>query len=155
MTETNEVEEIEETEGTLEEQIEKMQSALDKYKKENEKFRQQRDEWKDKFENDVASNDLVNELKSNLAKSEAKFKLQSEGVKDAERFIQRMDLSGVTVDDSGVIDGVDEQISAFKTDFPEVFDSKRRVGGAADGSSRGSTPSLTPTEAAVRKLFNK
>lgn len=139
---------------TLEEQIEKMKAALDRYKKENEKFRTERDEWKSKYEDGVANDDTINKYKTSLARSEAKLKLQSEGVKDAERLVSRMDFSGVNVNDDGDIDGIDDQIEAIKRDFPEVFDRKRRVGGVADASSRGETPSLTPTQRAVKRLFS-
>lgn len=144
-----------ETELTPEEQIEKMQAALDRYKKENEKFRTERDEWKSKYEEGFSNDETLTKYRTSVARAEAKLKLQSEGVKDADRIVGRMDLSGVTINDDGGVDGIDEQIKSLKSDLPELFDRKRRVGGGADATSRGETPSLTPTQQAVNRLFNK
>lgn len=146
--------EVDNSELTIEEQMEKMQKALDKYKKENEKFRLERDDWKSKYESGVAEDETINALKAQVTKAEAKLRLQKEGIKDVDRLVGRMDFSNVGFDDDGNINGLDEQVESLKTDLPELFDHKRRVAGGADGSSQGSAPSMTPTEMAVRRIFN-
>lgn len=138
-----------------EEQMDKMKAALERYKKENAKFREQRDEWKSKYESSINDDEVLSKYRERITKSEAKLLLQSEGIKDVDRVLKRMDFSDVAIDDSGNVNGLDGQISALKADLPELFDNRKRVGGAADGSNRGSAPSLTPTEQAVRKIFNK
>ena len=146
--------EVDNSELTVEEQMEKMQKALDKYKKENEKFRNERDDWKAKYESGVAEDETINALKAQVTKAEAKLRLQKEGIKDVDRLVGRMDFSNVGFDDDGTINGLDEQVESLKTDLPELFDHKRRVAGGADGSSQGSAPTMTPTEKAVRRIFN-
>lgn len=138
----------------IEEQMEKMQKALDRYKKENEKFRLERDDWKSKYESGVSEDETISALRAQVTKAEAKLRLQKEGIKDVDRVVGRMDFSNVGFDDDGNINGLDEQVESLKTDIPELFDHKRRVAGGADGSSQGSAPSLTPTEQAVRRIFN-
>lgn len=138
-----------------EEQMDKMKAALERYKKENAKFREQRDEWKSKYEESLSSDETLNMYKDRTTRAEAKVLLQKEGIKDADRILNRMDFANVTIDESGEVKGLNEQIESIKSDLPELFNHRKRVGGGADGSNRGSAPSLTPTEQAVRRIFHK
>lgn len=143
-------------EKTLEEQIETMQAALDRYKKENKKFRDERDALQAQIEEGVATDDTLNAYKERAAKAEAKVTLQSEyGIKDVDRIVKRLDLASVKFGEDGSLEGLSDQIKELKKDFPEVFDSKRRVGGAADASATGEGPKPTPTEAAVGRIFGR
>lgn len=112
--------------------IDRMEKALDRYKKENEKFRTERDEFKAAAE----GNEVNAKLRDRALRAEAKAKLQETGVKDAERFSKYIDFSKVGIDDEDNITGLDEQLEAIKSDFSEVFDPKRRVGGLADAGER-------------------
>lgn len=132
--------------------IDKMESALDRYKTENQKFRTQRDEYKA-----AADAGEVNEkFRTRALAAEAKLKLSALGVKDTDRLVKYVDFSKVQIDDEDKITGLDEQIESLKGDFAEVFDPKRRVGGKADAAA--DTPPATPkttTELQVAKLFGR
>jgi hypothetical protein len=150
MTEENET-----FEGTEAEQIVKMQAALERYKKENQKFRTERDGYKKQIDEGIDNDETLNKFKERAVKAEAKVRLQAQGIKDVDRLVKRLNLNDVTVNDEDEIEGLDEQITELKTDFPELFDAKRRVAGSADASPKEKVaPQRTPTEAAVAKLFN-
>jgi hypothetical protein len=128
-------------ENITQEDLDKMEAALDKYKKENEKFRTQRDEFKSMAENNEANA----KLRERLLQTEAKARLASTGAKDAERFAKYIDFSKVGVDEEDNIVGLDDQIEAIKSDFVEVFDPKRRVGGMADAGDKNPADLKTKT----------
>lgn len=119
-------------EELTQEDIDRMEAALDKYKKENEKFRTQRDEFKSMAEN----NETNAKLRERLLQTEAKARLAATGAKDAERFAKYIDFSKVGVDGEDNIIGLDDQIDAIKGDFSEVFDPKKRVGGLANSGDK-------------------
>lgn len=140
-------------EELTQEDVDKMSAALDKFKRENEKFRTQRDEYKAASE----SNEVNAKLRDRALKAEAKAKLNSLGVKDAERLAKYIDYSKVGIDEEDNVVGLDEQIESLKGDFAEVFDPKRRVGGLADAGER--TPvdagAKSVTEMQLDALFNR
>lgn len=138
-------------EDLTQDDIDRMEKALDRYKNENEKFRTQRDEFKAAAE----SNEANSKLRERLLQTEAKAKLTALGVKDAARFAKYIDFNKVTVGDDDEIVGLDDQIEAIKGDFAEVFDPKRRVGGMADAGDRQPVDikEKTPTELQLDKLF--
>jgi hypothetical protein len=139
-------------EDLTQDDIDKMESALDRYKKENEKFRTQRDEYKAQAEAGEANE----AFKNRALQAEAKLKLTALGVKDTDRLVKYIDYTHAAFDDEGNITGLDEQIESLKNDFSEVFDPKRRVGGKADAAA--DTPPATPkstTEMQVAKLFGR
>lgn len=137
-------------EEMTQEDIDRMEAALDRYKTENQKFRTQRDEYKAQAEAGEASE----KFRTRALAAEAKLKLAALGVKDTDRFAKYIDFSKVQIDDEDNITGLDEQIDGLKGDFAEVFDPKRRVGGKADAAA--DTPADTPktvTEMQVARLF--
>lgn len=139
-------------EDLTQEDINKMEAALDRYKTENQKFRTQRDEYKAQAEAGEASERFRNKA---LA-AEAKLKLAALGVKDTDRLVKYVDFSKVQIDDEDTITGLDEQIESLKGDFAEVFDHKRRVGGKADAAAdTPPTAKMTTTEMQVARLFGK
>lgn len=118
-------------EDLTQEDIDKMESALERYKKENKKFREERDEYKAQAEAGEA-----NEVfKSAALKAEAKLQLGTLGIKDPDRIVKYLDLSGVSFDEEGKLVGLDTSIESVKNDFPELFDAKRRVGGKIDAAA--------------------
>jgi hypothetical protein len=133
--------------------IDKMSAALDKYKRENEKFRTQRDEYKAQAE----SSEVNAKMRDRLLKTEAKAKLTELGIKDADRLAKYIDYSKVEVDAEDNIVGLDEQIDALKGDFAEVFDPKRRVGGMADAGERQpvDTGGKSVTEQQLDAIFKR
>lgn len=128
-------------EDMTQEDIDKMEKALDRYKKENEQFRTQRDEYKSAAENNEANA----KLRDRLLAAEAKSRLAATGVKDADRFSKYIDFSKVSIDENDQFVGLDDQIDNIKGDFQEVFDPKRRVGGQADAGNKNPVDVQTKT----------
>jgi hypothetical protein len=132
--------------------IDKMEAALERYKVENQKFRTQRDEYKAQAD----AGELNEKFRTRALAAEAKLKLAALGVKDTDRLVKYVDFSKVAIDDEDNITGLDEQIEGLKSDFSEVFDPKKRVGGKADAAAN--TPASTPkttTELQIAALFGK
>jgi hypothetical protein len=119
-------------EEMTQEDVDRMQAALDRYKVENEKFRTQRDEYKAMAE----SNEVNAKLRERVLKAEAAAKLAATGVKDADRFAKYIDFSKVEIGEDDSISGLDEQIESIKGDFADIFDPKKRVGGMADAGDK-------------------
>lgn len=93
-------------------------------------LRTENKELKNKVE--AADEAAVEKWKSRAVKAEAKQRLETEGVRNAERILKYMKLEGIDFDDDDKLSGFDEKFEEVKTDFPELFDKKRRVGGGAD-----------------------
>jgi hypothetical protein len=137
-------------EEMTQEDIDRMEQALERYKTENQKFRTQRDEYKAAAESGEANE----KFKTRAMQAEAKLRLAALGVKETDRFAKYIDFSKVSIDDEDTITGLDEQIDGLKKDFSEVFDPKRRVGGQADAAANNpaSTPKST-TDVQLDQLF--
>lgn len=133
--------------------IDKMEAALESYKTENQKFRTQRDEYKAQAE----SNEVNAKLRERVLRAEAAAKLTATGVKDADRFAKYIDFSKVGIDDEDNITGLDDQISTIQTDFADIFDPKKRVGGMADAGEKNpvGTKKADPTEVQLAALFGE
>lgn len=139
-------------EDMTQEDIDRMEAALERYKTENKKFREQRDEFKAQAEAGEANE----AFKNRALAAEAKLRLNGLGVKDTDRLTKYIDYSKVSFGENDEIIGLDEQIEGLKGDFAEVFDPKRRVGGKADAAA--STPPATPkttTEMQLANLFGE
>lgn len=108
-----------------------MESALDRYKKENQKFRTERDEYKAQAEAGEANE----KFKLSAITAEAKLQLNKLGVKDPDRIVKYLSFDGVEFGEDGALVGLDNSLEAVKTDFPELFDVKRRVGGKIDAAA--------------------
>jgi hypothetical protein len=75
---------------------------------------------------------------------------------NAERVMKFIDMDSITFDEDDKITGIDEAVAKVKADLPELFDPKRRVGGAADLFDKGEpVKAASGTEAQVKRLFNK
>jgi hypothetical protein len=74
--------------------------------------------------------------------------------KSAGRVMKFLDLDSIDFDEDGKLTGLDEAVSRVKADLPELFDSKKRVGGEADLFEKGEAPKKpTGTEAQVARIF--
>lgn len=122
-------------EDLTQDDIDKMESALDRYKKENQKFRTERDEYKAAAEAGEANE----KFKSAAITAEAKLQLQASGIKDPDRILKYLALDSVGFDEEGKLTGLDTSIETVKNDFPELFDAKRRVGGKVDAAASSPT----------------
>lgn len=132
--------------------IDRMESAIERYKKENQKFRTERDEFKAQAEAGEVNEKFV----KRTLEAEAKLKLSSLGIKEPDRVVKYLKLDGVAFDDDGGIKGLDESIEIVKTDFPELFDTKRRVGGKVDAAATGDVKTeKSVTDMQVDALFRR
>jgi hypothetical protein len=139
-------------EEMTQEDVDRMQSALDDFKKENQKFREQRDEFKKAAE----GNEVNAKLKERALRAEAKLKVSELGVKDPERIVKYLKLDTVDFDEEDNVTGLDDSIESVKADFPELFDAKRRVGGKIDAAAANPVKAQkSVTEAQVDRLFSK
>jgi len=123
-------------EGTLEEQLDKVKAALKRAQKEAKSFRTERDELTTRVQ-ELESGDNTSELKGEVIKMKAEKYLESIGVKDASRVLKYLSLDGVETDEDGKLKGFEEKVNAVKTDLPELFDGKKRTGGAGDAFAGG------------------
>ena len=73
---------------------------------------------------------------------------------NADRLMKFIDMDSIVVDDDGEIAGIDEAVRKVKAELPELFDAKKRVGGAADLFDKGDAPQpASGTESQVRRIF--
>lgn len=111
---------------------EKVLNALKKANAEAKLFREENETLKTRIS---SLENADSPFKDRALKAEAKLKLQELGIKDSDRLSKYIDFTKVEIDEEGNITGLDETIETLKGDFPELFDPKRRVGGAADAGS--------------------
>lgn len=98
--------------------------------------------------------EAVSKWKDRAVKAEAKVNLEGQGIKNADRILKYMDLEGVDFDDNGALTGFEDKLTGIKTDFPELFDPKRRAGGKADIHAKNEVEvPKTSTEAQVARIF--
>lgn len=136
----------------MEESITKLEGAVDRYKKENQKFRTERDEYKTQVETGEGSV----KFKERAIKAEAKLAFAGLGIKDADRFIKYLDLEKISVDEEDNLIGLDDEVGRIKGDFPELFDTKRRVGGRVDAAADNPAHvEKSVTEMQVERLLGK
>lgn len=137
-------------EEMTQEEVDAMDTALTRYKKENQKFREQRDDYKNQLESTEASA----KFKNRALKAEAKLAFSALGVKNEDRFLNYINFDKISVDDEDKIVGLDDEVKRIQGDFPELFDKKRRVGGQVDANANNpAAPKKSVTEMQVDKLF--
>lgn len=74
------------------------------------------------------SDEEVSKWRERALKAEARSNLEGQGIKDAERILKYVNLEGVDFDEEGNLTGFDDKLESIKSDFPELFDTKRRAG---------------------------
>lgn len=109
-----------------EEEVKDPQGLLKAYRELQQDVVTLRDENKSLKDN--SSEDAVNTWKTRALKAEARVSLSDQGIKDADRILKYVDLDGVDFDDEGNLTGLDDKLNEIKSDFPELFDVKRRAG---------------------------
>lgn len=117
---------MEQEEVSTEEQLVKVKAALEKAKKDIEKYKGQ-----------LADNSETKTYRDRAVKAEAKLALQSKGIKDPDRLVKYLSLDAIDFDEQGNLTGLDESVETVKKDFPELFDKKRQVGGGGDIWAKG------------------
>jgi hypothetical protein len=140
-----------------EEEVKDPQAVLAELRRAQEDLKTLRSENKNlQTQLEGVNEDAVNKWRIRAVKAEAKVHLESQGVKDADRILKYVDLKDVDFDENEKLVNFDDKITTIKTDFPELFDVKRRVGGKADISTKDA-PDIkrSGTEAQVARLFHK
>lgn len=77
---------------------------------------------------EMASEENMTKWKDRAVKQAVKAALEGEGIQNAERVLKYMKLDGIDFDEDESLTGLDDKLSEVKTDFPELFDAKRRAG---------------------------
>lgn len=132
-------------------------AALDRAKADAKKYREELAELRTQFDDlTTARDELLEQAKDNKWHDLAKEMMVKASLgANADRLIKFVDLEAITLDDAGEVNGLDEELTKVKTDLPELFDTKRQVGGAADLYEKGDKPAApTGSEAQVRRIFN-
>lgn len=143
------------SEDTTEVTVEGLQAELETVSKALTKANAEAKRYRERVEV-LEADDTVQVWKDKAVQAEVKAALRDQGVKDTGRVLKVLNLEGVTLNEEGKLEGFDEKVSATKKDWPELFDVKRRVGGAGDIFANGEVqPKMTPTQAQVARIFDK
>lgn len=128
-------------------------AALERAKGDAKKFREE----KEQLEADLNSkSDAIKQYASKLIQEKVIQKINSEGIKDANRVLKFMNLDNLQLDDNLDIIGLEDQLSQLKNDLPEVFDAKLRVGGQADAAVTASVSTqYSASEMQAMKILGK
>lgn len=105
--------------------------ALERAKNDAKRYREERDHIQTSFD---SINDQFTNVQKSLINEKINSKLNSLGVSNSERFSSYIDMEKVSVNEFGEVDGVDDQIAKIRSDFPELFDPKRIVGGRVNSA---------------------
>ena len=105
--------------------------ALDKAKAEAKKFRLEKEALELQVNETSAK---ASQVQSKLINEQINRHLSSLGIQHGEKLFKYLKLDGITLNEDYEVSGLDEQITALKTDFPELFDPKFIVAGKADGA---------------------
>lgn len=127
--------------------------ALERAKEDAKKFREQAEQ----LESSLSEKDQkIAEYSGKLLREKVKQKFAEEGIKDSTRIMKYLDIDSLNLDDNLEIVGFDQQISQLRSDLPEVFDPKLRVGGQADTAVKTSVSTqYTASEMQAMKILGK
>lgn len=101
----------------------------------------------------TAGENTENPWKAIALKNQVALALAERGIKNA-AVAKYVDIDGLDLDEEGNIAGIEERITNASTEFPELFDAKRLVGGKADsGSKEAVNAKKSATESQLDALF--
>lgn len=144
---TDENGDVVESEDTEIRDPEAVLAALERAKKDAQKYRQDSEALRKQL-----SETKVDKYKERAVKSEAKLALQEKGIKNPDRIIKHMNLADLDFDEDGNLAGLEGRIAELKEDFPELF-SKKHQAGAIDQFSEGvKAKPLTASEIQARQI---
>lgn len=145
--------EIQETNEVTIEDPKAVLSALERAKSDAKKNRERAEELEA----------IVNERNTTIAQFSEKLltqkiaqKLNLEGISDPDRVLKFMDTKSISFDDEFNLVGFEDQFEALKSDLPEVFDAKLRVGGQADTAVKTSvSTNYSASELQAAKILGR
>jgi hypothetical protein len=127
--------------------------ALERAKAEAKKFREE----KEKLESDLnVKVGIINDYNNKLLQNTVKSRLEKDGIENPERLLKFVDFEKLQLDAENNLVGFEDQLEGLKTDLPEIFDAKLRVGGKADSAaSTVVNTRISATELQARKILGK
>ncbi len=128
-------------------------SALDRAKADAKKFREE----KEKLESDLnVKVGIINDYNNKLLQNTVKSRLEKDGIENAERLLRFVNFEKLQLDAENNLVGFEDQLDGLKSDLPEIFDPKIRVGGKADGAASTSVSTkISATELQARTILGK
>lgn len=78
--------------------------------------------------------------------------LKARGVKNPERISKILDVEKIEFNEDGLLDGFDEQFELANTEWPELFDNKRRAGNVDQFKDKEPEPKLSATQIQLQRL---
>lgn len=109
--------------------------ALDKAKAEAKKFRLEKEALEQQIQESSAK---ASQVQSKLINEQINKHLASLGIQNGDRLTKYIKMDQLKLNDEYAVEGLDEQITTLKADFPELFDPKFIVGGKADSGNTNS-----------------
>jgi len=128
-------------------------AALDRAKADAKKFRTEKEAIEQEI---VATKEKANLIQTKLKNDKIIRSLMDNGVPNADKLLKYIKTSEIELTDDFEINGLDTQLEALKTDFPELFDPKMIVGGKADSGITSTIDSpLSASELQARYILGK
>lgn len=104
----------------------------------------------------LSSDEVLGGYKRKIVELQVKAALEKEGIKETDRVVKYLSLADYDLDDDGNVTGFTENLAQVKKDLPELFDTKRRVGGAADlFANADATEKKTGTQMQLDQLYGR
>lgn len=128
-------------------------SALERAKADAKKFREEKEELEAKL---AEGQEALQKYSGSLLKQKVSEKLNENGINDASRVLKFIDMSQIDLDDDFNVLGFEDQLEQLKSDLPEIFDPKLRVGGQADAAVQASVSTqYSATEMQAMKILGR
>jgi hypothetical protein len=126
-------------------------SALEKAKAEAKKTRLEKEELEAKL---VALTNKTSLAQARLMDEKILKNLSSLGIPNGAKLMKYIKLDQLELTDDFEVAGLQDQIDALKTDFPELFDPKIIVGGKADsGMSKSIDVNVTASDLQAKSVL--
>lgn len=128
-------------------------SALERAKADAKKFREEKEE----LQKQLAEKDQsISQYSSKLLKDKVIQQFREEGINDADRLLKYVDMEKVQFDEEMNLIGFQDAYDQLKSDFPEIFDPKLRVGGQADAAITASVSTqYSATEMQAARILGR
>jgi hypothetical protein len=131
----------------------KVLDALERAKTDAKKFREEKEQFKKQYEQAVVE---LNEWSAELLKERVAKKLEKDGLPNVDRLFKYLDFGKIGFDPEKDIVGLNEQMDTLKSDFPELFDAKIRVGGKANAAENNPVNTgLSTSELQAKYILGK
>jgi hypothetical protein len=128
-------------------------AALERAKNDAKRFRMEKEAIEQEI---VSTREKANLVQTKLKNDKIIRSLLENGVPNADKLLKYIKTSEIELTDDFEINGLDDQLSNLRNDFPELFDPKKIVGGKADSgvSSHVDTP-LSATELQAKYILGE